>query len=64
MSEKKRATVTTIETHEVWIIRSVASEAPDEAAMITLTPQEMAEPAIPPLADNNTPDREGEETTK
>lgn len=64
MSEKKRTTVTTIETYEVWIIRSVAPEAPDEAAMITLTPQEMAEPAIPPLADNNTPNREEEETTK
>ena len=64
MSDKKRTTVTTIETHEVWIIRSVAPEAPDEAAMITLTPQEIAEPAIPPLADNNTPNREEEETTK
>jgi hypothetical protein len=64
MSDKKRTTVTTIETHEVWIIRSVAPEAADEAAMIALTPQEIAEPAIPPLADNNTLNREEEETTK
>ena len=64
MSDKKRTTVTTIETHEIWIIRSVASETPDQAAMITLTPQEMAEPAIPPLADNNTPNRQEEERTK
>ncbi len=56
--------MTIIETHEVWIIRRTVPEPPDEAVMITLTPQELAEPAISPLADNNTPNKEGEETTK
>jgi hypothetical protein len=36
MSDKKRTTVTTIETHEVWIIRrATVPELPDEGAAIT-----------------------------
>ena len=31
MTDKKRRTVTTIETHEVWIVRNVAPEVADEA---------------------------------
>ena len=43
MSEKKRTTVTTIETHEVWIIRK-APETADETVLlmpteITLLPE-------------------------
>lgn len=34
MSHKKRTTVTTIETHEVWIIRRPASDVADEAEAI------------------------------
>jgi hypothetical protein len=65
MSKKKRTTVTIIETHEVWIIRRAVPGPPDEAERITLTPQQTALPAIPPLAQNhNTPNKEGEETTK
>ena len=37
MSDKKRTTVTTIETHEVWIIRrATVPELPDEGALTTL----------------------------
>ncbi|HEU5239429.1 MAG TPA: hypothetical protein VFU37_20020 [Pyrinomonadaceae bacterium] len=62
MSENKRTTVTTIETHEVWMIRKVAPEAPDGA--LARVPHEICpQPAIPQLAGNNTPN-EGEETTK
>lgn len=33
MSEKKRTTVTTIETHEVWIVRKVNPEVSEVAAL-------------------------------
>jgi hypothetical protein len=61
MSDKKRTTVTTIETREVWIIRRAVPEPSDEA--VTLTPQEICpQPAIqPPGESNNTPSKEGEE---
>jgi hypothetical protein len=64
MSDKKRTTVTTIETHEVWIIRRIATEPNQEA--VTLPTQEIGpQPAIPPLGEsNNTTNEEGEETTK
>lgn len=62
MSDKKRTTVTTIETREVWIIRRAVPEPSDEA--VTLTPQEIyRKRAIPPLADNNEPNKETEEKT-
>ena len=35
MSEKKRTTVTTIETHEVWIISRPVPELQDEPVTIT-----------------------------
>lgn len=51
MSNKRRRTVTTVETHEVWIIRATTPEGwavpcamcPDKAGM--LTPREAAERA-------------------
>ena len=50
MSNKKRRTVTTIETHEVWIIRRSQPEPPDEAGV--LTPGEIAQPAtVSPLSE-------------
>jgi hypothetical protein len=62
MSEKKQTTVTTIEKREVWIIRRAVPEPSDEA--VTPTPQEICRKrAIPPLADNNTPNKETEEKT-
>ena len=42
MSDKKKRTVTTIETHEVWIIRRVVPELPDEG--VTITTLETAQP--------------------
>jgi hypothetical protein len=42
MSEKKRTTVTTIETHEVWIIRRPVPEVPDEE--VTITTLEITQP--------------------
>lgn len=43
MSEIKRRTVTTIETHDVWIIRRPAPEVPDET--VTPTPLDMTQAA-------------------
>lgn len=42
MSDKKRTTVTTIETHEVWIIRRSVPEISGEAEVIV--PREIAQP--------------------
>jgi hypothetical protein len=48
MSDKKRTTVTTIETHEVWIIRRAVPELAEEA--VTLPPLKTTQPApVPPL---------------
>lgn len=62
MSDKKRTTVTTIETHEVWIIRRAV--LPEEAGVITLTPQEITEPAIQPLEEGHDHPNEEQEKTK
>ena len=42
MSEKKRTTVTTIETHEVWIIKRPGSDLREEPATITPLAQPLA----------------------
>ena len=42
MSDKKRTTVTTIETHEVWIIRRAVPDPFIEAA--TVLPHETTQP--------------------
>ena len=61
MSDKKRRTVTTIETHEIWIIRRLQPEPPDEAG--ALTPDEIAQAAtVSPLSeDNNSSETNGEQ---
>ena len=46
MSAKKRTTVTTIETHEVWIIRRAVPDNSDDAAM--LLPTEIVQ--LPPVS--------------
>ena len=46
MSEKKRTTVTTIETHEVWIIRK-PEPALCEIEVLTHDESEKLEPASP-----------------
>ena len=51
IGDKKRRTVTTIETHEVWIVRKVVPGVADEAE--TLVPLEIPEPAASPLSENN-----------
>ena len=63
MSEKKRTTVTTIETHEVWIIRrATVPEVPDEGAAIM--PGDVGQPAaVSPLIEairNSEPTEEEE----
>jgi hypothetical protein len=58
MSEKKRTTVTTIETHEVWIIRRPVPELPDER--VTITTLETADAAVL----TSTEPTNGLETTK
>ena len=42
ISDKKRTTVTTIETHEVWIIRTAVPEGRE--VEVLLTPDEIAQP--------------------
>ena len=51
IGDKKRRTVTTIETHEVWIVRRIVPGVADEAQ--TLGPLEIPQPAISPLSENN-----------
>lgn len=52
MSEKKRTTVTTIETHEVWIISKAAPEPADKAG--TLIPAEVTPlPAVSTSSELN-----------
>jgi hypothetical protein len=51
ISDKKRRTVTTIETHEVWIVRKIVPGVADEAQ--TLVPLEIPQSAASPLSENN-----------
>jgi hypothetical protein len=51
MSDKKRTTVTTIETHEVWIVRKVVPDVADEAE--TLVPLEIPRTAASSLNQVN-----------
>jgi hypothetical protein len=48
---KKRRTVTTIETHEVWIVRRIVPGIADEAQ--TLIPVEIPQTEASPLSENN-----------
>jgi hypothetical protein len=48
MSEKKRTTVTTIETHEVWIIRRVMPDPQDEPETINLVQIKPPDAAMSP----------------
>lgn len=63
MSDKKRTTVTTIETHEVWIIRKAVPELSDDAAAIM--PVETAQPRVVPASaeGDNRPNRRAYEST-
>ena len=60
MSEKKRTTVTTIETREVWVIRRSVPELPDER--VTITTLETAQPDAAVLP--STEPTKGSDTTK
>jgi hypothetical protein len=52
MSDKKRTTVTTIETHEVWVVRKVVPSVADEAER--LVPPEIPQTAaVSPLSEVN-----------
>ena len=51
MSEKKRTTVTTIETHEVWIIRRPVPELPDERVAITTLEKSQQDAAVLPSTE-------------
>jgi hypothetical protein len=60
MREKKRITVTTIETREVWIIRKAVPEPADEAA--TLIPNEITQlPAVSSPSELNNSSETNEE---
>ena len=50
MTDKKRKTVTTIETHEVWIIRKPESELSE---MPAITVEEIADPPVSVLNEKN-----------
>ena len=51
IGDKKRRTVTTIETHEVWIVRRIVPGVADEAQ--TLVPLEIPETAASPSSEIN-----------
>ena len=51
IGDKRRRTVTTIETHEVWIVRRIVPGVADEAQ--TLVPLEIPQSAASPLSENN-----------
>ena len=51
IGEKKRRTVTTIETHEVWIVRRIVPGVADEAE--ALVPLEIPQTAASPLCGIN-----------
>ena len=51
MTEKKRTTVTTIETVEVWTIRRVVPAPGDEHDV--LISEEIAQPTVPSLSEVN-----------
>lgn len=51
IGDKTRRTVTTIETHEVWIVRKIVPGVADEAE--TLVPLEMPQTAASPLSENS-----------
>ena len=51
IGDKKRRTVTTIETHEVWIVRRIVPSVADEAE--TLGPLEIPQPPISPFSEVN-----------
>jgi hypothetical protein len=60
MSEKKRTTVITIETHEVWIIRRPVPELPDERVTIpTLETAQLDTVVLPATEPTN-----GSETSR
>ena len=48
MSEKKRTTVTTIETREVWIIQKVVPDPAEEAVAIATSETAQPDAAILP----------------
>jgi hypothetical protein len=46
MSEKTRTTVTTIETHEVWVIRTPAPQRRDDVVTITPLKETLPDAAV------------------
>ena len=60
IGDKKRRTVTTIEAHEVWIVRRIVPGVADEAQ--TLVPVEISQTAASPLSENNPSEETSEET--
>jgi hypothetical protein len=61
MREKKRTTVTTIETHEVWIVRRPTPRRRDDA--ISISPLEIT-PHDPDAPSSGEPVGEGTERAK
>mgnify|MGYP003288743383 CR=1 FL=1 len=63
MPDKKRTTVMTIETHEIWIVRIGMQEIQDDS--VTPMPETEPQPAISTMAkDYNTPDKETEKSER
>ena len=52
MTDKKRKTVTTIETHEVWIIRKLVPEPADAQGMHS-PPREIQAETVSTLSEAN-----------
>ena len=60
-SDKKRRTVTTIETHEVWIVRRIVPGVADESQ--TLVPLEIPQTAASPLGEINHGEKQNKRTS-
>ena len=63
VSEKKRTTVTTIETHEIWVVRGTVPEAASELGMFT--PPETAQSVTASTlseANNSSENKSGEDS--
>jgi hypothetical protein len=60
VTEKKRTTVTTIETHEVWVI-TPAPERPDDVMTVARLEAEQTDTVDPPTAPPAVPETGGTE---
>lgn len=64
MREKRRTTVTTIETHEVWVIRKAATDRRDDVVTITPVKETQPDAAVPSSSEPDLISEGRSETSK